>query len=545
MATLRSRIEIEATELTLTTDPDGFRIDAREEDIRVSIRMTKVIAGVMHVKLGKLLGVPDAIDSLNAELNSSTAKVSLLRGDAADRSTEIRLLQGDTKRLRGTLDNMREELTSSRIEHTKTESHRDELLAANGRFLAELAKWNNENADLRVGLTRRDDDIRQLERRLESSEGSSSFAELHTKYLALEKSATAREDELLGTIKGLRLQLSEGGGDAKIQFIQCEAGHGRLVASGWMLTLCPQCEINRLNVLVAERVQNIKRLNALLAERPDREKIKGLEEQVKELKAEVRGTSDCNANQYKLLTKRDREIAVLKEQAKEYASGLVVQELREKVKDQQDLSRSLASQTVDQNKEIACRNRMIGTLEAEVTGLKTQLAQRDEDVIDVQGKFVRSEQDRIRQSKASRHVASELRAKIIERVQRIRRYVDPKDMPYGKMIFGEAGEILRALDVVVEDAPEDVCQDCLNCVEFKTRCAMGSHAVPCSQLKTKPPEPVPTAHAEPELFDPNYTRDVRGPSHCCPVCGDKTLAVPCCSRPTCVGAHIRAFRMSR
>lgn len=163
---ITSRIEIDATDLRIATDPDGFRIEAYEDDIHVKIRMTAVTAGVMRVKLGELLGIPKRSEDI-AQLKDTLSECR----NANDRGTaDLGEANAKAKDLRAKLNARCSEL--DRLKESVTE-HRTACGVG------------------RMGITRRDADIRQLE----------------SQYLALEKSATAREDDLLETIGGLKAEI--------------------------------------------------------------------------------------------------------------------------------------------------------------------------------------------------------------------------------------------------------------------------------------------------------------------------------------------------
>ena len=153
------------------------------------------------------------------------------------------------------------------------------------------AELESANGVLRVGITRRDFDIQQLEAKLLARE--TEVRKLSVRYLALEKSAVARENELLETIKGLRSQLPESMQDCTIRFTKCEASHGRLLDAAWLPTDCPFCKINRMQT-------NFRMLRA----RKD-EEIAGLKEQVDDAR---HGTELAESE----IAGRDHEIEKLK-----------------------------------------------------------------------------------------------------------------------------------------------------------------------------------------------------------------------------------------
>ena len=51
-------------------------------------------------------------------------------------------------------------------------------------------------------------------------------------------------------IERLRAQLPEGMRDCTIRFTECAVGHGRLLATNWLDSGCPYCEIDRLRALL-------------------------------------------------------------------------------------------------------------------------------------------------------------------------------------------------------------------------------------------------------------------------------------------------------
>lgn len=72
---------------------------------------------------------------------------------------------------------------------------------------------------------------------------------------------------LLGEVDRVRSLLPEELGDRKIEFVECEKGHGRLVAENWLPVECPRCVEERLEAqVVAERESRGRSVPVLGAE---------------------------------------------------------------------------------------------------------------------------------------------------------------------------------------------------------------------------------------------------------------------------------------
>ena len=109
---------------------DPANVDLNFTDCTVTSTVTVEKAQEIHAKLGELLGITICAE---ARTGYETESVRL------------------------------------HAELTQTEAYRDELLASNGQFLAEIAQHKTANDNLRTGIGRRDDDIRDLARLLETA----------------------------------------------------------------------------------------------------------------------------------------------------------------------------------------------------------------------------------------------------------------------------------------------------------------------------------------------------------------------------------------